>query len=661
MSKKFMGKFLSTVLAAACAVNIPLISSAAGEKETRYEFEDGTYTSDCVFDNTIEGFSGTGYIDSQEGDVSVTINVETEGLYNLIIGYCLPEDRSPKEQSLYVNGTQMGNYGFGISNEFTELTIKSIKLKAGENTIEFRKNWGWVLYDYLAVEPTVNPTLTASKKLSDPDATIETKRLMSYLADNYGKHVISGQQELYGQANENEFEYIYNLSGEYPAIRGFDYMNWSQGVAWDDGTNKRIIDWVKDKNGIATIAWHWFVPLDMETYVEGSLPNYSGVSFYNKKGDSQKYTNFSPAKAVQEGTAENKFINTDIEMIAKALQELQDQNIPVIFRPLHEAEGASSLNGEYSWFWWGNDGAEAYKELWKYLYNKLTNEYGLHNLIWEWNSYTYDTSAAWYPGDEYVDLIAYDKYNANGSPNESAITDTFYNLVEKYDGKKMVAMAENDTIPSLENLTSEKAAWLYFCVWYDSNPQFLTGSNYQNADTVKEIYQSEYCITRSELPEDLYTAYPIDETPVEPTDPTEEPTTEPSEPTDPTEEPTTEPSEPTEPTEEPTTEPSEPTDSTEEPTTEPSEPTEPTEPSSGITVPDGAKATLYGDVDCNGLLEVNDIVVLNMFLLDQTTVDISDTGKANADVERDGYLDLSDSSKIINYLAELITSEELGK
>jgi len=53
MSKKFMGKFLSTVLAAACAVNIPLISSAAGEKETRYEFEDGTYTSDCVFDNTI--------------------------------------------------------------------------------------------------------------------------------------------------------------------------------------------------------------------------------------------------------------------------------------------------------------------------------------------------------------------------------------------------------------------------------------------------------------------------------------------------------------------------------------------------------------------------------------------------------------------------------
>ena len=116
-------------------------------------------------------------------------------------------------------------------------------------------------------------------------------------------------------------------------------------------------------------------------------------------------------------------------MIAKALKELQDQNIPVIFRPLHEAEGASSLNGEYSWFWWGNDGAEAYKELWKYLYNKLTNEYGLQNLIWEWNSYTYDTSAAWYPGDEYVDLIAYDKYNANGSPNESAITDTFYNLL----------------------------------------------------------------------------------------------------------------------------------------------------------------------------------------------------------------------------------------
>jgi len=43
----------------------------------------------------------------------------------------------------------------------------------------------------------------------------------------------------------------------------------------------------------------------------------------------------------------------------------------------------------------------------------------LNNLIWVWTSYDYETSAAWYPGDDVVDIIGYDKYNAkDGKPNE---------------------------------------------------------------------------------------------------------------------------------------------------------------------------------------------------------------------------------------------------
>ena len=72
--------------------------------------------------------------------------------------------------------------------------------------------------------------------------------------------------------------------------------------------------------------------------------------------------------------------------------------VPIIFRPYHEAEG----NPGAAWFWWGQDGAEAYKALWKQLYTELTETYGLHNLIWEYNSYTYSSSPEWYPGDEWV-------------------------------------------------------------------------------------------------------------------------------------------------------------------------------------------------------------------------------------------------------------------
>lgn len=512
--KKSLAVVSALTMLTTATVSLNLTANAVtGEK---YEFEDGVVGTGAVIDNTITGFSGTGYVDSQEGDISVTVTVPSTGMYEVKISYCLPEDRGSKNQSMVINGVSQGEVGFTTTDEFKEISIGSFKLTEGENVIEFKKSWGWIMFDYLTVEEAVLPELTVTKSLCDIEATDETKRLMSYLVDNYGEHILSGQQELYGQAGETEFEYIYNLTGEYPAIRGFDFMNNTQGVGWDDGTMSRIKDWVKNKNGIATVAWHWNVPLDISTYTEGSLPDWNKVAFYNENGDKNKYTNFSPKNAVIEGTPENDFINKDIEIIANQLLELQEEGIPIIFRPLHEAEGSSSLDGSGSWFWWGNDGAEAYVELYHYVHDKLVKEYGVHNVIWEWNSYTYETSSAWYPGDDYVDIIAYDKYNATDwstgttSPNESAISGTFYNLVSMYNGDKMVAMAENDTVPSLDNLVSEKAGWLYFCPWYDADPPFLSGTNYQNADTLKELYQSDYCITRDELPADLYTAYSLD-------------------------------------------------------------------------------------------------------------------------------------------------------
>lgn len=89
-------------------------------------------------------------------------------------------------------------------------------------------------------------------------------------------------------------------------------------------------------------------------------------------------------------------------------------------------------------------------------------------------------------------------------PNESAITSTFNYLVDLTDGKKMVAMPENDTVPKLDNLLIEKAAWLYFCIWYDNDgdSNFVSDTKFNNPDTLKELYQSDYVITLDELPED---------------------------------------------------------------------------------------------------------------------------------------------------------------
>ena len=82
-----------------------------------------------------------------------------------------------------------------------------------------------------------------------------------------------------------------------------------------------------------------------------------------------------------------------------------------------------------------------------------------------------------------------------------------------------------------------------------------------------------------------------------------------------------------------------------------------------MTDPNLPEASRYGDVDCDGGISVNDIVALNMYLLDTNanTPNVSQQGLANADVEKDGRIDLSDSAKLVNYLAEMIPESELGK
>lgn len=178
------------------------------------------------------------------------------------------------------------------------------------------------------------------------------------------------------------------------------------------------------------------------SYNVGDKVDYSQATYSVKDDNGNYVSDFDTSKAIIEGEKEYEYYMACLETLAASIKRLQDENIPIILRPLHEAEGGGGEEG--SWFWWGKSGSAVYKELWKLTYKTLTEDYGLHNIIWEWNSYAYSTSANWYPGDEYVDIVAYDKYNCTDwstgqaviKHNDSAISGTFYNLVNMYNGKK---------------------------------------------------------------------------------------------------------------------------------------------------------------------------------------------------------------------------------
>ncbi len=537
---------------------------------------------DKIYTDEFPGFSGKGFTYITGSPVSFNITVPEDGMYQVSARCVQILDKGGRQQTISVNGVE---YSLTVPyyDKWTDVDMGVIRLKKGTNEIAFLNKYGYLAIDTVTVKEAVFPDVTQADSVPcDPKATAETKALMKYLHSVYGKNIISGQQEIYGGGHvvqttirydkekdicidsdgneytidrestgtdkdgnmfywhctgedgriytydeqnrsykydyyDQEFDWIADLTGKYPAIRGFDFMNYNPLYGWDDGTTQRIIDWVKNRGGIATACWHINLPTDFENYTPGDAVDWSVCSYKPNK-------QFKIANAVKEGTKENEYLNLAIEDLAEQFKILQDNNVPVMFRPFHEAEGNPSttsdpVDGSGAWFWWSQDGANDYKELWKYLYDQLTNKYNLHNIIWENNLYAWsDASGEWYPGDDYVDIVGWDKYDTQynrhdgltSGPNEDCNSNIYWAINGYTNCKKMNAITENSTIPSISNLLTEKASWLYFCTWYDNGQDnFISGDNFNDPDKVKEMYQSDYCITLDKLPNNLYSSEEI--------------------------------------------------------------------------------------------------------------------------------------------------------
>ena len=183
---------------------------------------------------------------------------------------------------------------------------------------------------------------------------------------------------------------------------------------------------------------------------------------------------------------EYTLIIRDIDAIAIQLQKLEDAKVPVLWRPLHEAEG--------KWFWWGAKGAEPCKWLWKLVFDRLNNHHNLNNLIWVWTSTGVPDALNWYPGDEYVDIIGADIYLPAG--NYSSHFVTFDNMASLYEGRKIITLSENGPIPNPESLFQEGSAWSWFSTW---SGDFITNGIYNTASHINTVFKHDYVITKDEL------------------------------------------------------------------------------------------------------------------------------------------------------------------
>lgn len=194
-------------------------------------------------------------------------------------------------------------------------------------------------------------------------------------------------------------------------------------------------------------------------------------------------TEFDATNATVEGTWENKVFTEVLKNAAAYLKLLRDADIPVLWRPFHEAAGG--------WFWWGKDAA-SFKSLWIAMFNYFKTE-GLDNLIWVWT--TEGNDADWYPGDQYVDIVGRDVYNKETADCVSEYT----SIAENY-GNKIVSLSECGTVGLISEQWASGARWSWFMPWYDGTNE--DGSPVVHADEAwwKDAMSQEFVVSREELP-----------------------------------------------------------------------------------------------------------------------------------------------------------------
>ncbi len=332
--------------------------------------------------------------------------------------------------------------------------------------------------DYKYIEDVCNGNpVEYDMNLTNENATPEAQALFRYIASVYGSKIISGQQEsTWINNNPNyEMEYIYNTTGKYPAIRGLDFMNDDF-----DGVVSRAKAWAA-QGGIVTICWHCSKNFD-KSYNECKIKDDNGNDI-----TANMLTDAEWEAVLTEGTSEHAAFIAGMDKAGNALLQLQEEGIPVLWRPFHEFDGG--------WFWWGGGGSDKFTRLWKMMYNHFTYDLGLNNLIWvlgySHNGTDYGTDLAdWYPGSRYCDIAGADSYEVAANGAEGRL----YNPVLKTTyGAKPLTMHETGLIPTVDQL--EDVPWAYFMTWHTT---YLTEVNTTSA--LNEIYNSEYVITLDELP-----------------------------------------------------------------------------------------------------------------------------------------------------------------
>ena len=422
----------------------------------------GTYASEIL---TVEG------IDISEFQIynkSLLENTAIAEKINGTFGVEFPIAKEIKDSGHYIiiDGSDLVADRYSISIENGNLTVKgsanSVSAAVEALTNEYLKDIDPKKYD-LTKKDDLKGT-TGKKDIYTKD------QLMKVLSDVYADpdKVIVGEEIEGGKNADIIDKYINNFmthTGQKPGIIGVDLGCYGVDLVTTNETRWSsyicdIVDYCAE-GGIVTISSHFANPSG--NYGDSAKVRGSLVTNYTLENLEKAFTDI-----ITEGTALNTAFKAELDANAKFLAGLRDSGVPVIWRPLHEA------NGDWFWYCTVQSGkvldSSFVINIWKYIHDYFTNEYKLDNLIWCYapniseNSIDIKKSPMnvmyLYPGDEYCDIVGVDWYSSGAL--EITVSESYPKLISE--SGKIGAVTEFGPNNNILAETFDKQPELYSCM-----------------------------------------------------------------------------------------------------------------------------------------------------------------------------------------------------
>jgi hypothetical protein len=321
-----------------------------------------------------------------------------------------------------------------------------------------------------------------------PNASQQAKNLLCYLYSIKGNHVLSGQQEANWNANPTDIAWYTSNGLKFPAILASDFLYRSSNscTSVTTSTTRAIAYW--NAGGLTMFRYHMGLPgagltcaNDCFSGANCAEPTtHPDAAFFNS--------------VITPGTPENTSLNAKLDYVAVQIGAMKAANVPVILAIFHETQS----NG---WFWWAeNSTGPQFASLWKYTFNYLNNTKGLTNIVWLM-PFSGSPNAGYYPGKTYVDIGGPDEYarpanlltfNASGNYNPAA--SIFGNTMP-------IALHETGSALQPDSMFPSAATpWIMWNVWATYENTVIGGFAYNTAASMRTAYDSQYTITRDEIP-----------------------------------------------------------------------------------------------------------------------------------------------------------------